>query len=83
MDQKHFRLILAEQLIGTYMSQKRAGRPRKRPRPLSSSSSIPTEHFPTYLSSVAVSNVGIFALSHEGKSPCGCVWRAKENNPYA
>ena len=31
MDQKHFRLMLAEQLIGTYMSPKRAGRPRKRP----------------------------------------------------
>ena len=47
MDQKHFRLRLAEQLIGTYMSRKRAGRPRKRPRP-PSSSSIPTEHFPTH-----------------------------------
>ena len=48
MDQKHFRLMLAEQLIGTYMSRKRAGRPRKRPRPPSSSNSIPTEHFPTH-----------------------------------
>ena len=48
MDQKHFRLMLAEQLIGTYMSRKRAGRPRKRPHPPSSSSSIPTEHFPTH-----------------------------------
>ena len=48
MDQKHFRLMLAEQLIGTYMSRKRAGRPRKRLCPPSSSSSIPTEHFPTH-----------------------------------
>ena len=48
MDQKHFRLMLAEQLIGSYMSRKRAGRPRKRTRPPSSSSSIPTEHFPTH-----------------------------------
>ena len=45
MDHKHFRLRLAEQLIGTYTSRKRSGRPRKRPqRP---SSSISTEHFPT------------------------------------
>ena len=47
MDQKHFRLMLAEQLVGTYVSRKRAGRPRKRP-PLPPSSSIPTEHFPTH-----------------------------------
>ena len=48
MDLKHFRLMLAEQLIGLYMSSKRAGRPRKRPCQSSSSSSIPTEHFPTH-----------------------------------
>ena len=47
MDQKHFWLMLAEQLVGTYVSRKHAGRPRKRP-PLPPSSSIPTEHFPTH-----------------------------------
>ena len=41
----HFRLRLAEQLIGTYTSRKRPGRPRKRPQRPSSSISI--EHFPT------------------------------------
>ena len=41
----HFRLMLAEQLIGTYMSRKCAGRTRKRPNPPSSN---PTEHFPTH-----------------------------------
>ena len=46
LDHKHFRLRLAEQLIGNYHTRKRAGRPRKRPRP--PSSSIPTDHFPTH-----------------------------------
>lgn len=44
MDQKQFRLKLAEQLIGNYQSRKRAGHSRKRQRP---SSGIPTEHFST------------------------------------
>ena len=35
MDHKHFRMKLAEQLIGDYMSRKRAGRPRKHPHPSS------------------------------------------------
>ena len=45
MEQKQFRLTLADQLIGTYQSRKRAGRPRKRHR---RSTGIPTEHFPTH-----------------------------------
>ena len=47
LDHKHFRLKLAEQLIGNYHTRKCAGYPRKRSRPLSSSS-IPTDHFPTH-----------------------------------
>ena len=46
MDHKHFRMKLAEQLIGDYMSRKRAGRPRKHPHP--SSTTTQTDHFPTY-----------------------------------
>ena len=40
LDHKSFRLTLAEQLIGDYMSRKKPGRPRKRPRP--------TPHLPTH-----------------------------------
>ena len=46
MDHKHFRLKLAEQLIGSYMSRKRVGRPRKRPS--QPSNDISTDHFPTH-----------------------------------
>ena len=40
LDHKSFRLKLAEQLIGDYMSRKKPGRPRKRSRP--------TPHLPTH-----------------------------------
>ena len=82
MDQKHFHLRLAEQLIGTYMSRKRAGRPRKRSHP--PSSSIPTEYFPTHSTiCVTVCTVGIFALSPIGRSRCGCVRHVKESQACA
>ena len=40
MDHKSFRLILAQKLIGDYLTRKRPGRPRKRPRP--------TPHLPSH-----------------------------------
>ena len=40
MDHKSFRMMLAKQLIGDYMSHKRPGRPRKRSRP--------TPHLPSH-----------------------------------
>ena len=40
MDHKSFRMMLAKQLIGNYMSRKQPGRPRKRPRP--------TPHLPSH-----------------------------------
>ena len=46
MTLKQFRVKLAEQLIGTYMSRKRAGRPRKRPCPPPTSTS--TSHLPSH-----------------------------------
>ena len=50
VDQKHFRLTLAEQLIGGYMTRKRAGHPRKRPCPPPTCTSDLT-HFPSHSSS--------------------------------
>ena len=40
LDHKSFRLELAEQLIGDYLSRKKPGRPRKHPQP--------TPHLPTH-----------------------------------
>ncbi|MCG8622746.1 MAG: hypothetical protein MJE68_12220 [Proteobacteria bacterium] len=40
MDHKPFRMMLAKQLIGDYMSRKRPGRPQKRSRP--------TPHLPSH-----------------------------------
>ena len=54
MTLKQFRMKLAEQLIGTYMSRKRMGRPRKRPCPTSNPTPNPTSqtaHLPTHSSS--------------------------------
>ena len=67
-DHKHFRLMLAEQLIGHYMSRKRAGRPRKRPHHPLLSQLITFRHTPPR---AAVFSVGMFALNPEGKSRCG------------
>ena len=50
MDHKTFRMVLAEQLIGSYKSRKRAGRPRKRPHPSNTSTTVPT-HLPSHSSS--------------------------------
>ena len=49
MDHKTFRMVLAEQLIGSYKSKKRAGRPRKRPHPSNTCTSLP--HLPAHSSS--------------------------------
>ena len=48
IDQKQFRLILAEKLIGQYKTRKRAGRPRKRSCPPPTSSSTCTTHLPSH-----------------------------------
>ena len=50
MDHKTFRLVLAEQLIGSYKSRKRACRPRKRPHPSNTITTAPT-HLPSHSSS--------------------------------
>ena len=52
MTLKQFRMKLAEQLIGTYKSRKRIGRPRKRPCPTSNPNpNSQTAHLPTHSSS--------------------------------
>ena len=50
MDHKSFRMLLAEQLIGTYKSRKRPGRPRKRPHPTNTCTTTLT-HLPSHSSS--------------------------------
>ena len=50
LDQKSFRMLLAEQLIWTYKSQKRPGRPRKRHHPTNTCTTTLT-YLPTHSSS--------------------------------
>ena len=86
MDQKHFCLTLAEQLIGTYMSRKRAGRlgsvPVHRAAAAAAASSLRNISRRTP-PSVTVCTVRISALSPVGRSRCGCVQHVKESRPCA
>ena len=49
MDHKRFRMRLAEQLIGNYMTRKRVGRPRKCPCPTPTNTH--TDHLPSHSAS--------------------------------
>ena len=82
MDHKHFRLKLAEQLIGSYRSRKRVGRPRKRPS--QPSNDISTNHFPTHSAKKsAVYTAEMFGRSLVGRSLCGCVPHVTVSQPCA
>ena len=75
MTLKQFRLKLAEQLIGTYISRKRIGRARKRPCPTSTSTSNPTAHPPTPVAVCVVFIAGRYAPLHVGNTVWVCAER--------